>query len=246
MRRFAFFILTTATVFFASCDKTTEQLDFPKLDDYYPLTVGKYITYKIDSAIFLNFGTKDTVRSYEVKHVVDAQVTDALGRAAYRIIRYIRKTPANAWVPDNTFMAIPTGNAVEFVENNFRFIKLKDIIKDGFSWKGNSFIDTYSINSNVKYLDDWDYTYDSLNVPVKLSPTLTVDNTIRVLQRDETINNPADPNVYSEKNLGIEKYAKGIGLVYRVFYHREYQPPTPGSGGFKTGYGVTLTMIDHN
>lgn len=246
MRRNIFFILIASLLFFSACNKSTEQLDFPKISDYYPLTVGKYITYKLDSAIFLNFGTKDTVISYEVKHQIDAQMTDALGRPAYRIIRYIRKTSANPWVPDNTFMAVPTDNAIEFIENNMRFLKMKDVIKEGFSWKGNSFIDTYSINSNVKYLDDWDYSYDSINLPAKLSPTLTVDNTIKVAQRDETIGNPADPNSYSERNLGAEKYAKGIGLVYRVFYHREYQPPRPGVGGYKDGYGITLTMIDHN
>lgn len=237
-------IIITATIF-SACKKSSEELQVPPVGDYYPLAVGKYVTYNLDSTIFINFGTKDTVIKYQVKHQVDALITDNLGRPAYRIIRYIRKTAANAWVPDNTFMAVPTEFAVEFVENNMRFLKMKAPVRNGFAWKGNTYIDTYSLNSNVKYLDDWDYTYDSLNTKITLG-ALTVDSTLKIAQRDEVIGNPADLNSYSEINYGAEKYGKGIGLVYRNFLHIEYQPPRPGVGGYKQGYGVTMTMIDHN
>ena len=147
--------------------------------------------------------------------------------------------------PDNTFMAIPTDFAFEFVENNNRFLKLKGPVRDGLSWKGNSYIDTYSINSTVKYLADWDYTYENVNQPMTLG-TFRLDSTLQINERNETIGNVSDPNSYSEINFGQENYAKGIGLIYRNFLHIEYQPPTPGRGGYRIGYGVKLTMIDHN
>ena len=246
--RKVFFFLATSTVFFLSaCKKSTEDYQAVPVKDYYPLVVGKYITYNLDSTIFINFGQVRVVNSYQVKHVVDALITDNLGRPAYRIIRFIRKTAANPWAPDNTFMAVPTEFAMEFIENNFRFVKMRGPVKDGNTWKGNTYIDTYSLNSNVKYLNDWDYSYDSLNVQTKLG-TLTIDSTLRVLQRNETIGDPSNPNSYSERNIGIEKYAKGIGLIYREFLHTEYQPPRPGvPGAFADGsYGVKLTMIDRN
>lgn len=241
------FLLATiiTAVIFSACKKSTEDFKTPPVSDYYPLAVGKYISYNLDSTVFINFGTKDTVINYQVKHQVDALITDNLGRPAYRIIRYIRKTAANPWVPDNTFMAVPTEFSVEFIENNMRFIKMKAPVRNGFSWKGNSYIDTYSLNSDVKYLDDWDYTYDSLNTTISLA-ALTVDSTLKVDQRDEVIGNPNDPNSYSEINQGAERYARGLGLVYRNFLHVEYQPPTPGRGGYRQGYGVKMTMIDHN
>ena len=244
MKRIVFLLSVILVIFLTACKKA-DDFQLPKLADYYPLQVGKYITYNLDSTVYLYFGAKDTVISYQVKHVIDAQVNDNLGRPGYRIIRYIRKNSAGSWQPDNTFYAVPTENTIEFIENNFRYIKMKEPLRDGFSWKGNSYIDTYSLNSTVKYLDDWDYTYDSLNLPSKIG-ALMIDSTVKVIQRDETIGNPADANSYSERNIGQEKYAKGIGLVYRVFSHLEYQPPTPGRGGYKQGYGVKLTMIDHN
>ena len=247
MRKLIFLSFTAVVLFLSACKKSSEDFKTASISDYYPLKIGKYITYKLDSTIFINFGTTQVINSYEVKHVVDALITDNLGRPAYRIIRYIRKPPATAWLPDNTFMAVPTDFSMEFIENNFRFLKMKLPIADGYTWKGNSYIDTYSLNSNVKYLNDWDYTYDSLNLPAKVG-TLTVDSTIKVSQRDEIIGNPSNPNSYSERNIGEEKYAKGIGLIYRRFLHTEYQPPTPGHPGAYSdaSYGVTLKMIDHN
>ena len=245
MRKVILLFVLVSSVIFNACNKSTEVLDVAAINDYYPLQVGKYVTYNLDSTVYINFGTKDTVIKYQVKHQIDGQLSDNLGRPGYRVTRYIRKTAANPWVPDNTFMAVPTDFAMEFIENNMRFLKLKGPIREAFTWKGNSHIDTYSLNSNVKYLDDWNYTYENVNMSQTVG-AFTLDSTLDVNQRDEIIGNPADPNSYSEINFGTEKYAKGIGLVYRNFLHIEYQPPTPGRGGYRIGYGVKMTMIDHN
>ncbi|HEX2683545.1 MAG TPA: hypothetical protein VHL77_06415 [Ferruginibacter sp.] len=245
MRNLSLYLVAITALFFSACKKSTDVLQTATVSEYAPLQVGKYIVYNLDSTVFINFGAKDTVIKYQVKHEIDAQMTDNLGRPAFRVIRYIRKTPASAWASDNTFMAVLTDFSYEFVENNMRFLKLKGPIRDGYSWKGNSYIDTYSLNSTVKYLDDWDYTYDSTNVPLTFG-TFTLDSTLKVAQRDEVIGNPSDPNSYHEINYGVERYAKGIGMIYREFLHVEYQPPTPGRAGYKQGYGVKLTMIDHN
>lgn len=230
-----------------ACEKQTEEFSTPQIEDYSPIVPGKYITYQCDSFKYLPFRLKDTTITYQVKHVVDALVKDNLGRPSFRIIRFIRKTSLNNWVPDNTFSAVITENALEFVENNQRFLKLKLPIKNNYSWKGNSFIDTYSLNSTVRYLYDWDYVYEDLYKPLTLG-SINLNNTVKVNQRDEIIGNPSDPNSYSEKNFGEEYYAKGIGMVYRKFQHTEFQPATPGNpASYSDGsYGITLTMIDHN
>jgi len=217
------------------------------VSDYYPLQVGKYITYDLDSTVFLPFSTRDTIISYQVQDRVDAQVTDNLGRPGYRIIRFIRKDTSEEWVGNNTFLAVPTQNSIEYIENNQRFLKLELPIKQDFTWKGNSYIDTYSINSDVKYLDDWDYIYDSLDVPLTIN-SLTIDSTIKVAERDEFLGqDPSIPGtLYAEKTYSVEKYGKGIGLIYREFLHWEYQGDQSGTPGYTAGYGVKLTITDHN
>jgi hypothetical protein len=230
-----------------ACKKSTESFIPNQATEYFPLTVGKYITYKLDSLVFINFGTSSVTRSFEVKYLTDARLSDNLDTPAYRIVRFIRNTPSNPWVADATFWATNTGKGIDFTENNLRYQKLKTPVRDLYTWKGNSYIDTYSFSSNVKYLGDWDYSYDSVGMQSVVG-SYTLPNTLKVDQRDEVIGNPNDPKSYSEINYAVEKYAAGIGLVYRKFLHTEYQPPTPGLGGrFVDGsYGVTLTMIDHN
>lgn len=247
MKRILICTIVSFSLIASSCKKDPEIFETASISDYAPLVVGKYITYQLDSLVYQNFGVSQAIISYQVKHEVTELVKDNLDRPAYRITRYIRKTAQNQWVADNSFVAINTGSSLEFIENNMRFLKLKLPVKNGYSWKGNSYIDTYSFNSDVKYLDDWDYIYDSLNTPLILG-AINIDSTLKVDQRDEIIGNPADANSYSEVNVGSENYAKGIGLVFRKFLHLEYQPPTPGTGGSYTdgSYGITLTMIDHN
>lgn len=244
---FLFAVIGIIVLAFGACKKSTDDFKSDELSKYYPLETGKYITYRLDSLIYTEFGTNTAIHSYEVKYEVDAAITDNLGRPAFRIFRYIRSNPAAIWVPDNSFMAVNTGTSLEFIENNMRFIKLKLPLRNNFSWKGNSFIDTYSLNSQVKYLDDWDYIYDSVGVQNQIE-NITLDSALVVNQRDEIYGDLSDPNIYTEINFAQEKYAAGIGMVYKKFFHAEYQPPVPGQGGHYVdgSFGVTLTMIDHN
>ena len=236
MRRLSFVATAVLVLFFSSCKKTTEELNVLPLQDYFPLTVGKYITYSLDSIVYYtNFNTSAVVKSYQVKQVVDAQITDALGRPAYRILRYIRTGTTGPWTPDNTFMAVPTDNNIEYVENNLRFIKLVSPIRQDYSWQGNKYIDVSSASSTLKYMDGWDYTYDSINMPAKVG-ALTIDNTIKVAQID---NQTSIDRTFSE-----EKYAKGIGLVYRNFLY--WNTGTANGVYTDNSYGVIMKMIDHN
>lgn len=236
-------------VLFSACKKQTEEYTTAALSDYMPLETGKYIIYQLDSFRYVPQTLRPLTISYQVKLEVDALITDNLGRPAYRIYRYIRTTSAEPWAMDNTFMAINTGTAMEFVENNLRFVKLKMPITQDYTWKGNSFINTTADTAafNFRYLDGWDYIYDSLDAPLTLDG-VNLDNTIKVAQRDDVVGNPDDPNSYSEINYGVEYYAKGIGMVYKRFLHSEYQPPINGyDGTFSDATrGATFTMIEHN
>lgn len=246
----SFLAVVVLSLIFLSCNKK-DTFKSAALDEYLPMQVGKYIRYRLDSLLFVNFGQTDTTIYYEAKDVVDAEITDNLGRPGYRLIRYLRDTFSNNemdWTPAATFMVIPTRETMEVVENNLRFQKLKLPVKDGFNWKGNSYISAYSSDPNwdYRFYDDWDYTYEQMDVPFTVFGEQSIPNTITVNQRDEIIGIPEDPNAYSEKNYSVEVYAKDIGLVFKDFIHWEYQPPNGGNPGYKIGYGIKLVMIDHN
>lgn len=233
----------------ASCKKETETFQTASVSDYFPLQVGKYITYNLDSTVFTNFGQTQTVVHYQAQDRVDAQITDNLGRPSYRIVRYIRKNETQPWVASNTFLVTLTENSVEYNENNLRFIKLRlPVVKD-FSWKGNSYLPTnpylsYDF-SDADFMNDWDYIYDSIGVPLTIN-TVTIDSTLKVAQIDYTNNDPlSQPDGYAERTYSVEKYGKGIGLIYKEFVHWEYQPPASASPGY-SGFGIKLSITGHN
>jgi len=236
MRKLFLFTVLTSLVIISACKKTTEQYPTPPLSDYYPLTVGKYITYSLDSIVYYpSFYTVASVNSYQVKQVVDAQITDNQGRPSFRIIRYIRSGSTGPWNADNTFMATNTGNNLELVENNLRFIKLREPVQLDNTWKGNSYINYNSQVPYLKFYYDWDYSYDSLNMPAKIG-ALTIDSTIKV--------NEIDDQTAIDRTFSEAKYAKGIGLVYRSFL---YWNKGNANGTFSdASYGYILKMIDHN
>jgi hypothetical protein len=240
-------LLLLSGLFLIRCSDKKDSFMSDPLADYMSLAVGKYITYRLDSLKYVNFGQKDTTIKYQAKDVVDAAITDNLGRPAWRIIRYLNDTAAlGTWMPDITYVITPTTSTLEVIENNLRFQKLKLPIMDEFSWKGNTYIDTYSGSSDVRYMDDWDYTYANVGQP--FTPfTIPIAVTITVNQRDETLGTINNLDAYSERNFSQEVYGKGIGLVYKNFLHWVFQPRTSTyPNGYYDGFGITLRMIDHN
>lgn len=237
-----FSVAVITIVLFVSCKKESETFQTAQIETYAPYAAGKYITYRLDSLVFVIFGSTAAIHSYEVKYQVDAAITDNDGRPAWRIFRYIKPVGSGSFNPDATFTAINTGTSLEFIENNLRYIKLLQPIRDGYTWKGNKYIDTYSINSDQKYLDDWDYTYTDTHQPRTIG-TFNFDSTVTVEQRDDSLGLPLTPQTqYAEKNFGKEIYAAKVGMVYRNFIHYEFQRVSNSY----TGYGVTYTIIDHN
>ena len=240
-------LLLALVLFFAACKKQSEQLQITPISDYAPLTVGKYVTYSLDSLVYINFGATEAHRFYEVKYLTADTLKDLMGRKAFRIIRYIRSLPTGIFTPDNTFVAVNTGTSFEFTENNLRYLKLTLPIKNDRTWKGNSAIDVTSIGSDLQYLANWDYTYSEVDQAKKIG-TFNLTSTVTVKEIDESVNLPVVPpgqpnqtNIAS-KDYSQEIYAKGIGLVQRNFIHFEYQLAFPGY----IGYGVKMVMVDHN
>jgi len=341
-RSLPFFILAAFLAFVSfSCSKKTEEYQSAPLSDYYPLQVGKYITYRVDSTVFTNFGRTTQIHSYQVKHSIEAQLTDNLGRPAYRVFRYLRDTAGTQpWVPNGSYFITPLGQSIEVVENNLRVIKMHLPVKNGFSWKGNTYLpDDAYVNfyafSNDNAMSFWSFAFTGIDEPITINgnsfakvttvtqvdernipDTLFVsnnrlvvpDNTSGVWSKGigtdtitivpptpssvENIFNvanrtnqplrlngiiipvgynrayqyrngqwtyPFDPQVspvpdssvsygaeYASQNYGIEKFAANLGLVYREFIMWEFQPTNIGDDGFKVGFGIKMSVIDHN
>ena len=251
-----FFLLGSVILLNGSCTKKVEVISSEPLSNYIPLQVAKYITYRIDSTVFTNFGRNEETHKYQVKHVIDKQITDNLGRPSYLVYRYISAindtlgTPS-VWTPNGSYFITPLSQQIEIIEDNLRFQKIHLPIKEGFSWKGNAYLPfepyytTYNF-SNDDAMADWDYSFD------KFESTFTYNgrnylNVYTVEEANEALNVPITiPGAYASLTRAVEKYAKNIGLVYKEYNLWEYQPNPGGSGPYKTGFGIRMWMVDYN
>jgi hypothetical protein len=250
--RISLLALTSLIIF--SCSNKTETFVTDKLSDYLPLQTGKYITYRLDSLVFTNFGTVAVTRRYQMRQVVDAQLTDNLGRPSYRVYTFIRDSAGTLpWTASGTYFVTPLSSQIELTEDNLRVIKLHLPIREGYEWNGNSYLsdNPYSsiyVFNNDEDIQSWDFTYDTFE-PAASYRGNNYTNVYTVLEQDESGNatspNPpvTDPAQYGFYTKSLEKYSKDIGLIYRKYVLWEYQTnPTI----HYTGFGVTMWMIDHN
>lgn len=244
-------LLLLWALLYAGCKKESETLQPVLPKEYVSPQSGKYITYRLDSTVFVDFGLTKVVRSYQEKHVVDSLLTDNLGRPSYRVYRYLRDTAGTtAWKPGGSFWITAVANNVDVIENNLRVLKLTTPVEEGTTWKGNRFLPDDAYNafydfSNDDGMADWEFSYTATDDNVTLGGK-PYANVATVLQTDESTNAPVNnSSLYGFKNYGLEKYAKGLGLIYQEFIMWEYQPPSSPRPGYR-GFGVKRSVIDHN
>lgn len=256
-------ILTTFLLGLFSCGKKTEVLEdttayeHERLTELKPLEPGKYITYRVDSLVFTNFGRNPETHSYMVKHVVDAVITDNLGRPSYRIYRYVKSDtlsvnpPEATWTPNGTYYVTVLPDQVELIEDNLRIVKLQLPVREDHSWKGNKYLpaDPYEpfghAFSNDDNMKNWDFTFTAPESVYNYAGK-TYNDVYTVEEEDFADNVPITlPQVYAIKTRSVERYSKNIGLVVREYDLWEYQP-NPNGNPFYIGFGMKMWMVDHN
>jgi len=227
-----------------SCNKSNPLVtDTPA--DYYPMHLGNYIIYRMDSLKFINVGSKDTIISYLAKEVVEDSITDNLGQPSFRVVRYLSDTTGTTgWTPSIAYMVTPLKGSVEVVENNLRFIKLVTPVQDWISWLGNAHIDTKSDTSQVPYMDGWNYTYAKTGQPYNVLEG-TIPLTVTVNEAD-AVTGSANGS-FTQTVYCVEIYGKNIGPIYKKFLYSVYQAPDVSyPAGATIGYGLTFNMVSHN
>jgi hypothetical protein len=250
-------LISFASLLLFSCSGKTEQLETDLLTDYIQLQPGKYITYRVDSMVFTNFGRTTEIHKYQEKHVIDALVMDNENRPSYRVFRYLRDSAGTqAWTNNGSYFITVLDDQVEVIEDNLRVIKLHMPVKEGFRWQGNKYLpdDPYGsiyTFSTDDFMRDWDFSFSSLNTETigqtNIPDVRTVEYSIFEPSVNVLNNMPIVNTNYAYNTYCQEKYAKNIGLVYKELILWEHQPNSSGSGGpYKTGFGVTMWMIDHN
>ncbi len=213
------------------------------------MEIGKYRTYVVDSTLY-DIGDNEIIivtdsRTY-VKHVVADTITDNLGRLAYKIERYERLSDSLDWVIKDIWLAIRTVEGAEWIEENLRFIKMAFPLTEGMEWDGNIYIDITTIipiaGESVEVFKSWSYETISVGESESIG-NLDFEEVTTIQQ--------ANSENLIELRLSEEKYAKGIGLIYRSMkildtqcitdcLHQDWEDKA------EKGYILTQQIIDYN
>ncbi|HOZ85791.1 MAG TPA: hypothetical protein PK191_09890 [Niabella sp.] len=238
---------------FASCQQETVEFKADSLADYFPLQVGKSSTYRLDSTVFVKSGSVVEIHRYQVRHTVVKETVDNANRKTFIVQRFINNEfGTGVWQSDGTFMITPTDKSIEVVDNNLRVTVLQAPLKSDFEWKGNSklsfapYAQLFEMGAGND-MNKWNFIYTGFgNETYEGQQYLDVWT---VEQNNETLNIPPTTGTqYGSKEVSIEKYAKGVGLVFKDFQLYEYQRGNADSGNtpYYIGFGITMWMISHN
>ncbi|HOZ41049.1 MAG: hypothetical protein IPN62_04625 [Flavobacteriales bacterium] len=218
MKQTLFFALVLSSLVISGCKK--EEVVATDLGyGYYPTTLGSWVEYQVDS-IWKDeeFGEYDSV-SYRLRQRIESAFIDAEGRQAWRVQRSVQDT-SGTWRVRDVWSTTANGIIAELTEENERRLKLSFPVRLGRAWDSNVF----NVNPELEV------GYEEVDVAWSVNG-LSFDSTALV---QNTV--PANP--VDRRDL-VERYAKGIGMVYKQW--EETNTQMTGTRGFK----VTMVAVDH-
>ncbi len=231
---FKYILILFVLVTIASCKKNKVELPPDVGYDYAPTAIGKYVIYDIDSVVFDEFVGGSY--KYRIKEKLEENIIDAQGRPAIKLIRYFKKFDSLvsydniAWTLKDVWTCIKTQTTYEVVEEDIRFSKLIFPITIDKTWNGNAY----------NTLTPWDYKILNTDNAETINST-AFDNVLTIEQKDDKLKNIIHREYY------IEKYAKGVGLIYREIkdLHAEIINALPIEKRIKYGIIYKQTYVSH-
>lgn len=235
-----------------SCKKPDPPVEWTDPDSaYYPLQVGKYVVYNVDSVIWNDELCVEVVKKYQIKHIISDTFTNEEGQFSYRIETKIRERVQDSWEPHDVIYVSRRGNNLEWVHQDLRFIKMSFPVENQRNWKGNAYIPAAQ-DARLWYFDDWDYRYERVGESFNAGEVV-YDETVTVRQVDRVWNDPETlPLDSAARTYGQEVFARGVGMVYREYYHWIYNPKSEANQNpfnldrCREGNGVIMRAVDHN
>ena len=219
-------LFSMAILFLNGCkkDDSTTGAQQGMLYSYFPVNVGHETIYDASLITKDDFSGVEDTSYFQVKEVVESVFTDNQGRPTQRLERYVRATPNDAWVISDVWTSNIWNNRVEKKEENYTFVKMIFPLVSGAEWNGNL----------LNNLESQTYEVTAVNEPGVVGG-VSFDSTLTVLQRDE--------DSFIATDYEIEKYAAGVGLIYKQQIHIEKDYTIPQNPGIKAQRLYTETIV---
>ena len=222
MNKRILFLLSFFTLF--AC--TDDEGEAPAIDDgfdYAPLAVGQSSIFQIDSIIYDDFNSSSDTISFQRKEEIVNSFIDDAGVEAFRIELSRRANDTSAWQLIRVFTSRKNNTRYVRTDNNIATILLVFPPEKGTEWDGNLL--------NTK--EESEFTYTSVDQTETINQQ-EYQPVVTVLQEDEFNR--------IQQFFTEEKYAKGVGLVYR----KDKQLETELNGDIRNGYDATIRLMEFN
>jgi hypothetical protein len=195
------------------CCCTDDPVIIDRGEDYFPLEVGRVLEYKVDSIIFDDAGATnklDTFSSFVRERVLD-KIADLEGDTVFRIQREHRGMPDDPWQVTDIWTAASDGVEAQRVEENQRLVKMVFPLYKAREWNPTKYINTLIMipvgTETINMFSFWEGEVSSIHLPEQIG-AFAFDSVMTCFQADDDVN-------ILERRFVLEKYAKGIGLVFR-------------------------------
>ncbi len=243
-------VLLFAIFLVLSCEKKTTIEDFDEAKfgyDYFPLEVGKYWTYHVDSTIYDDEGATVVNSSSLIREEIVEKFEDLVGDEIYRIERSWRDSDSSSWKVTDVWATYKDKDRAYRTEENLKFIKFVFPALEGSRWDGNIFFDESTVitvlGESLKMFKGWDdYEILELDVAEELGGQ-NYQEVATVLQTDDEEGNTV------ERRFALEKYARGVGLIYKEYIILDTQSQEqdkPWLEKAEKGFVLKQTLIEHN
>lgn len=210
---------------FSGCKKE----DPPVVDlgyAYFPVKVGSWIEYQVDSLWRDDAaGVLDSV-SYLMLERIVAEFTDDEGRPAHMIHRLV-KNDLDEWIVRDVWAGTYDASAAERTEENQRRLKLSFPTRNNRAWDMNVY------NTD----DELEVNYKEVDTPYSLNG-MAFDSTL-------VVRNKIGPNAVIKRNFE-ERYVKHIGMVQKYWEETETQttfPPDTTPVVQVDGFRLNMQMV---
>lgn len=217
--KYLFYTFTVLVVFFPlACkkgDSSTPDMGY----DYFPDVVGHFVVYDVDSTNYDDFfiPTKITTYKFQIKEKIASIFLDNQNRSTIRLERFVKKYDSlvpyssMSWVLQDVWSENVTATTAEKVEENDRYIRLIFPVRDNKEW-----------DANVQNIyDQRDFSYEYVDETKSIGGK-SYANVLETLYDD-------GGGILTSREYRTEKYARGIGMVYRRMIVVESQPEAGAS-----------------
>lgn len=222
--KYFLWLLPVVLLIFSSCKEEKPPTPIEYHYEYFPFEVGNTYIYLIDSIsrqepevgeVYI-----DTFQ-YQLKEVFESKFKDNTGNDAVRIEQYTRTNDTLPWKLWKVETASFTVDEVFRTHGTKTYRKLIFPVINGSVWDGNAF--------NIDPPEN--YRYQQVHQPLQLGE-LNFNSTLTVHQVE-------DSNFVFVDVYGLEKYAKGVGLIWQENRFYEVQQDK------KEGYSRKKRLLEY-